>query len=59
MFPQRNNPYRPITWADEWKVGGTQEISLLPKYVKQICWFRFLCNFALDNAGTENVSVLH
>ena len=32
---------------------GMQEGSLLPKYVKRICRFRFLCNFALDNAGTE------
>jgi len=30
-----------------------QEISLLSKYVKQISSFLFLCNFALDNAGTE------
>ena len=30
-----------------------QEISLLPKYVKQISSFLFLCNFALDNGGTE------
>jgi len=32
---------------------GMQEGSLLPKYVKQISRFCFLCNFALDNAGTE------
>ena len=30
-----------------------QEISLLPNYVKQISRFLFLCNFALNNAGTE------
>ena len=30
-----------------------QEISLLPKYVEQISSFLSLCNFALDNAGTE------
>jgi len=30
-----------------------QEISPLPKYVKQIYSFLFLCNFALDKAGTE------
>ena len=30
-----------------------QEISLLIKYVKYISRFLFLCNFALDNAGTE------
>ena len=30
-----------------------QEISLPPKYVKQISSFLSLCNFALDNAGTE------
>ena len=32
---------------------GMQEGSLLPKYVKRICRFRFLFNFALDKAGTE------
>ena len=32
---------------------GMQEGSLLPKYVKQISRFRFLCNCALDNTGTE------
>jgi len=36
-------------------VLGMQEISLLPKYIKQISSFPFLCNFALDNAGTEMV----
>jgi len=30
-----------------------QEIFLLPKYVKQISRFRFLCNFALDKVGTK------
>ena len=30
-----------------------QLISPLPKYVKQISTFLSLCNFALDNAGTE------
>jgi len=34
---------------------GMQEISLFPKHVKQISRFLFLCNFALDNAGTEMV----
>jgi hypothetical protein len=33
-------------------VLGMQEISLLPKYVKQISRVFFLCDFALDNAGT-------
>jgi hypothetical protein len=32
-------------------VLGMQEISLLPKYVKQVSRFLFLCNFALDNHG--------
>ena len=32
---------------------GMQEGSLLPKYVKRISRFRFLCNFALDKAGTK------
>ena len=36
-------------------VLGMQEISLLPKYVKQISSFLLLCNFALDNGGTEMV----
>jgi len=34
-------------------VLGMQEISLLFKHVKQISRFLFLCNFALDKAGTE------
>jgi len=30
-----------------------QVVSLLPKHLKQISRFRFLCNFALNNAGSE------
>ena len=30
-----------------------QEGALLPKYVKQISRLFSLCNFALDNVGTE------
>ena len=30
---------------------GMQERSLLPKYMKRISRFRFLRNFALNNAG--------
>jgi len=32
-------------------VLGMQDVSLLPKYVKRICRFLLLCDFALDNAG--------
>ena len=34
-------------------VSEMQEISLPPKYVKQISSFLSLCSFALGNAGTE------
>ena len=30
-----------------------------PKYVKQIYRFLLLCDFALDNAGSEILKVLH
>ena len=32
---------------------GMQEGFLLPEHVKRISRFRFIRNFALDNAGTE------
>ena len=47
-----------VTWRKQkikimHHVLGMQKISLLPKYLKQIFSFLFICNFALDNAGTE------